>query len=220
MRAHRTIHLCNAYTLSLAARTPQLAIALDGATLNLPDGNPVVWVGRLKGVKGLRGRIAGPDLMIRVIDHGQAIGLRHFFYGGQPKVLTELVLSIQHSYPRALVAGAESPLGPTLTPSEEANLRKRLHSCAPDVVWVALGTPAQDVFVEMYLKDVPATFIAVGAAFDFISGSKKRAPRWLQTIGAEWLFRLLQEPRRLWRRYLIDTPLFFYFAATRNRHET
>jgi N-acetylglucosaminyldiphosphoundecaprenol N-acetyl-beta-D-mannosaminyltransferase len=95
--------------------------------------------------------------------------------------------------------------------------RDRLMSSRPDIVWVALGTPAQDRFIEANLTDVPAIFIGVGAAFDFLAGSKRRAPQWLRTLAGEWLFRLLRELRRLWRRYLIDSPLFFYFAATRDR---
>jgi len=210
---HRTIHFCNAYTLSLAARSAELATALNGATLNLPDGNPVVWVGQLKGAKDLAGRMAGPDFMKRVIDHGQILGLRHFFYGSQPEVLAGLVAAIHRLCPDAIVAGVESPTTATLTVAQEEALVLRLRSCAPDIVWIALGTPAQDLFTETYLLEIPATFVAVGAAFDFISGSKRRAPRWLQSIAGEWLFRLVQEPKRLWRRYLIDSMLFFYFAA-------
>jgi N-acetylglucosaminyldiphosphoundecaprenol N-acetyl-beta-D-mannosaminyltransferase len=215
--AHRTIHLCNAYTLSLAARRPSLASALNAGALNVADGNPVVWVARLQGASGIRQRVPGMDLMTRVIDAGQAAGLRHYFYGAAPDVLERLVAVVRQRFPRAVVVGAESPEAATLGPEDEGELRKRLASAQPDVVWVALGTPTQDMFIERYLADVPAVFIAVGAAFDFLSLSKRRAPVWVQSIAAEWLFRLVQEPKRLSRRYLIDSPLFFYFAVTRDR---
>lgn len=214
-QSRRTIHLCNAYTLSLAARDSTLARELNSATLNLPDGNPVVWAARRRGITGLRERIPGADLMTGVIAAGQAVGLRHYFYGGTRSVLQKLTENISARFPDAIVAGAESPRTPFLASAEEAALRDRLRSCAPDVIWVALGTPAQDHFIESFLMDVNATFISVGAAFDFISGAKQRAPKWVQSVDAEWLFRLVQEPRRLWRRYLIDSPLFFYYASKR-----
>ena len=153
--------------------------------------------------------------MTDVIDAGQASGLRHFFYGSTNKVLDQLVGNVQRRFPKACVVGTLSPPSTSLSPADEASVSHRLNTLRPDVVWIALGTPAQDVFIEAYLREVPAVFVAVGAAFDFLSGSKRRAPQWMQKLAAEWLFRLIQEPKRLGLRYLIDSPLFFYFAATR-----
>lgn len=212
-KRHRTVHLCNSYTLSLAARSSRLEDALNAASLNLPDGRPVVWMANLTSRRGRREPVAGPDLFEGVLALGQNVGLRHYLYGGRPSILSRLVTTIGNQFPEALVVGAESPPAPWLDDDQESALRSRLLDARPDVVWVALGTPAQDLFIETYLRDVPATFVAIGAAFDFLAGARRRAPRLLRRFPGEWLFRLSQEPRRLWRRYLIESPLFFYYAV-------
>jgi N-acetylglucosaminyldiphosphoundecaprenol N-acetyl-beta-D-mannosaminyltransferase len=208
----RAVHLCNAYTLVSALREPELSAAISQGDLRLPDGMPVVWVGRRAGFAQLRRRVYGPDLMAAAVRAGQARGIRHYLYGSTPEVISALVPRLQQLAPRAEIVGAESPPFRPLLAGEEVELVERIRLAQPDVVWVGLGTPLQDLFVARFRDRLGATLVAVGAAFDFIAGTKPQAPAWLQDHGLEWAFRLATEPRRLWRRYLFGNALFV--AAT------
>lgn len=216
----RAVHLCNAYTLSLALRDEAFRQVLDRGDLNLADGHPVAAIGRRRGHADLTQRVYGPDLMLATLDAGRAGQLKHYFYGGSPQVLDELVARVQHRFPGVRIAGAESPPFRPLHDDEAAEARRRIESVAPDVVWVGLGTPRQDLWVDAERDRLPATLVAIGAAFDFLAGAKPQAPQWMQNSGLEWAFRLGTEPRRLWRRYLIGNTVFLAGAAAdefRNR---
>ena len=208
----RAVHLCNAYTLASALRDPALRAAIRQADLRLPDGMPVIWVGRRAGFPQLRRRVYGPDLMTGALCTGQALGIRHYLYGSTPQVINALVPRLAQLAPRAEVVGAESPPFRPLRADEEVELVERIRLAQPDVVWIGLGTPLQDLFVARFRDRLGATLVAVGAAFDFIAGTKPQAPVWLQDRGLEWAFRLATEPRRLWRRYLFGNARFL--AAT------
>lgn len=203
----RSVHLCNAYTLSLAARDDSFRQVLNQGDLNLPDGTPVAWVGRRHGHRHMRGRVYGPDLFERTIEQGREQGLRHHLYGSTPQVVENLKAALVRRY-GVHVVGAESPPFRDLTDEEVADLRERVADAGADIVWLGLGTPKQDLFAERMKGELGATLVAVGAAFDFMAGTKKQAPRWVQQRGLEWLYRLATEPRRLWRRYLIGNSVF------------
>ena len=207
-RAGRAVHLCNAWTLALARRDPQLAAALNRGDLNLPDGTPLTWVGRRLGCPQLRRRVYGPDLLLATVRAGRAAGLRHYLYGSTPAVVAGLARRLTERVPGAELVGVESPPFRPLHPDEEAALLGRLRAAAAEVVWVGLGTPGQDLFVDRLRGRAAATLVAVGAAFDFLAGAKPQAPVWLQDHGLEWAFRLACEPRRLWRRYLVGNAVF------------
>jgi N-acetylglucosaminyldiphosphoundecaprenol N-acetyl-beta-D-mannosaminyltransferase len=204
--AHRRvtggIHLCNAYTLALAGEQPTLAAALGRGALRLPDGMPLVWWARRHGVPSAE-RVYGPDLMEAVLDVGRSTGLRHFLYGSTPEVLARLTTTIEQRWPGARVVGAESPPFRDLTDEEVRASVQRAVSNGADVIWVGMGTPKQDHLVDRMASTSDLTFVAIGAAFDFIAGTKKQAPRWMMRIGMEWFYRLVTEPRRLWRRYVV-----------------
>ncbi len=208
----RAVHLCNAFTLALAARDPDFADCINRGDLNLPDGMPLVWIGRRLGV-ALEGRVYGPDLMAATLDRGRATGVRHYFYGSTPEVIDRLTANVQERWPGAVIAGAESPPFRPLDPAEQEAVAARLRSARPDVVWVGLGTPRQDRFVDEFRDRTGLTLAAVGAAFDFHAGTLRQAPRWMQDRGLEWLYRLTREPRRLWRRYLVGNATFLVAVA-------
>lgn len=201
------VHLCNAYTLALAEESSELASILEGATLNLPDGTPLAWLARRRGVAGCT-RVYGPDLMCDVLDRGRATDLGHYLYGSTPEVLVALEQQIGERWPGARVVGSESPPFRDITDDElDASLR-RARAGGADLVWVGMGTPKQDLLVERMSVRGDATYVAVGAAFDFIAGTKKQAPAWMQRAGLEWFFRLVTEPRRLGRRYVVYNAKF------------
>jgi len=209
------VHLCNAYTLSLASKDEQLASCLRGGTFNFPDGMPLVWIGRRRGAL-LDDRVYGPDLMAETFDRGRASDLRHYLYGSTPEVIAALEQNLVSRFPGAQVVGAESPPFRELEPQELDDLVSRLRDSDADVVWVGLGTPRQDRFAAEMSTRIDRTFVAVGAAFDFHAGTLRQAPPWMQKRGLEWAYRLYREPRRLWRRYLIGN-VRFVIVALRNR---
>lgn len=196
------IHLCNAYTIALADERPELAELLGRDSANLPDGTPVVWWARRHGHEAAE-RVYGPDLMERVLDLGRAHRTRHYLYGSTPEVLAALTTEIELRWPGAAIVGSESPPFRELTDDEIRDSAERVRSLAADVVWVGMGTPKQDMIAHRMSALSDAAFVAVGAAFDFIAGTKRQAPRWVMRIGMEWAYRLATEPRRLWRRYLV-----------------
>lgn len=206
-RRPAAVHLCNAYTLSLADEDPALTETLARGDLNLPDGMPLVWIARRLGIP-ISGRVYGPDLMLAVLDRGREHGLRHYLYGSSPEVIDRLAASLAARLPGLRIAGAESPPFRALSADEKGDMVERLSSSGADIVWVGIGTPRQDVFVDEFREAIGVPLVAVGAAFDFHAGLKRQAPAWLQDRGLEWAFRLATEPRRLWRRYLIGNARF------------
>lgn len=219
-RRPATLHLCNAYTLSLAASDPLYAATLNNGDLNLPDGEPVAWVGRRLGYGDLRQSVRGPDLMVETIKRGQALGIRHYVYGSSQEVVDKLVAELAVIAPDALIVGAEAPPFRDLTADEADELATRVRASDAEIVWVGLGTPRQDVFVETMRHRLGTTLVPIGAAFDFIAGTKPTAPEWLQHSGFEWAFRLMCEPRRLARRYLVGNARFVRNARRSRRLAT
>jgi N-acetylglucosaminyldiphosphoundecaprenol N-acetyl-beta-D-mannosaminyltransferase len=200
------LHLCNAYTLTLAAREPSYRTVLGHPdAVNLPDGTPVAWYYRLAHGTAARGPVRGPSLMKAVLD---GCDLRHFLLGGTPDVLRDLEGVIAERFPRARVVGRLAPPFAEPGEAEIAEFADTINRSGAQVVWVGLGTPRQDRVIAALVGRVDAVLIGVGAAFDFLSGHKAEAPEVLHSSGLEWAFRLAQEPRRLWRRYLIGNTLF------------
>jgi len=181
---------------------------LNRSFLTTPDGMPLVWAGRLAGF-GQMSRVYGPELMLLLLEHGREKGYKHFLYGGMEGVAPELKLRLEKRFPGLKIVGTYTPPLRPLEPAEEAEVMRLVGEAKPDVVWVGLGTPKQERFMASYGERLDATLlIGVGAAFDFHTGRVRQAPRWIQRSGFEWLFRLCHEPRRLWRRYLRNIPLF------------
>jgi N-acetylglucosaminyldiphosphoundecaprenol N-acetyl-beta-D-mannosaminyltransferase len=213
--AHRSleVHLCNAYTMSLVDRDDELRAALDRADLNLPDGAPVAWLLRRSGA---RGPVRGRALMTAVVELGTAGGLRHYLWGGGPDVADEAAARLRQLEPAFVAAVCETPPYTDLDDDEVRALASRVRAAATDVLWIGLGTPRQDYLVPRISALVSCPVVPVGAAFDFLAGRVREAPRLLRGSGFEWAYRLFREPRRLWRRYLIGNPRFV-MAAARSR---
>ena len=189
-------------------KSPTLRRLFNASGLTTPDGMPLVWISRLQGFRHVR-RVYGPDLMLALCEQSLAKGYRHYFYGGIEGVAEELRARLQQRFPGLQVVGTESPPFRPLTPEEDKEVCERIRATRPDIVWVGMSTPKQDIWSAEHAGRVEApVVIGVGAAFDFLSGRKRQAPRWMGQSGLEWLFRLFQEPRRLWRRYLIYNPQF------------
>jgi N-acetylglucosaminyldiphosphoundecaprenol N-acetyl-beta-D-mannosaminyltransferase len=209
-RDNRTVHLCNAYTVSLASKDSMLAAVLNRGSLNLCDGMPLVWLARRRGFKHMKDRACGPDLMQACLDRGRGVGTKHYLYGSTPEVLDRLRSEIERCWPGVEVVGSESPAFGEFTPLDREQAVCRFTAAGADVVWVGLGTPKQDVEVERLAELGGPCFVAVGAAFDFIAGNKTRPPLWVRRSGLEWLHRLVAEPRRLGKRYLFGNARFLW----------
>jgi len=149
--------------------------------------------------------------MLAVCQYGIKKGYRHYFYGAAPGVAEKLAASLQERFPGLTVVGIESPPFRELSPVEDQEMVERIRSTRPYIVWVGIGSPRQERWMSDHLErlDVPV-LVGVGAAFDFLSGNKPQAPRWVQRSGLEWLFRLVNEPRRLWKRYILGYPVFIW----------
>lgn len=189
-------------------REPTLRRIFNVSGLTTPDGVPLVWLCRLKGHRHV-GRVYGPDLMLALCERSVTHAYRHFFYGGAEGVSEQLAANLQRRFPGLTIVGTYSPPFRLLTPDEDDQVVRMINRAKPDVLWVGLGSPKQEQWMADHVGRVKApVLIGVGAAFDFLTGRKRQAPRWMQRSGLEWLFRLLTEPRRLWRRYLVNNPLF------------
>lgn len=210
------VHLCNAYTLALADKDPGLRALLQQAARNFPDGMSVVWANRVRHrAQHLPAeRVYGPDLFLDVFALGQDVGLRHYLLGSKPEVLADLETELKRRFPNAQIVGTESPPFRAESVGERAAQDERLRASGAQIVWLGLGTPKQDVEAARLAGEVSMVVVAVGAAFDFVAGRKKQAPVWMQRHGVEWVFRLLSEPGRLWKRYLFGNARFLW-AVTR-----
>jgi N-acetylglucosaminyldiphosphoundecaprenol N-acetyl-beta-D-mannosaminyltransferase len=177
--------------------------------LTVPDGMPMVWAGKFAGARNMS-RVYGPDLMERVCELASKRGWRCFLYGGAPGVPELLKGKLVDRFPGLRVVGTYSPPFRPLTPIEDEEITKVINASGAELVWVGISTPKQELWMARHVKrlEPPAVLVGVGAAFDIHSGLRRKPPKWLGPVGLFWLFRLLQEPKRLWRRYLLDNPRF------------
>ena len=189
-------------------KDPRLREIHDEAGLVTPDGMPLVWLSHWLGVTRVE-RVYGPDLMRAISARSPGRGYRHFYFGGAPGVADRLAAALVAANPGLNVVGTLCPPFRALTPEEDAEVIAQINAAAPDIVWVGLGSPKQEYWMASHTRLINApVLIGVGAAFDFLAGTKRQAPTWMQRNGLEWLFRLCTEPRRLWRRYAYSVPQF------------
>jgi N-acetylglucosaminyldiphosphoundecaprenol N-acetyl-beta-D-mannosaminyltransferase len=178
------------------------------AGLVTPDGMPLAWLLKLAGYRHAD-RVCGADLMFAVFERGEKRGYRHFLYGSSEQTLRRLRARLERCFPDATIVGSISPPFRPVSKSEDRSIVARINDSGADIVWVGLGAPKQERWMADHREALCAPIlIGVGAAFDFHAGLIRRAPRFLQRSGLEWLFRLCMEPRRLWRRYLTNNPQF------------
>ena len=181
------------------------------AAFAVADGMPLVWLGRVLGYRTI-GRVNGPELMELIFANESYRKLRHFFYGGNPSAVSNLRNVLVSRFGEFNMIGAHSPPIKPIGFLEEEEVLARIQALKPDFVWVGLSTPKQEVWMSMHMHKIGCGIgVGVWAAFDLLSGTTQRAPRWIQRSGFEWLFRLIVEPRRLYKRYFYVIPRFFYF---------
>ena len=198
----------NAHVSVMTRQEPKVRSAIASATYAFPDGMPVYLVG--KYLHGLDiEKISGPDVMEKIFESERGRKLRHYFYGSTPEVLEKLTSSLQECYPGSNIVGAVSPPFRELSDEEQTAQLNAIRSSGAQLVWVGLGAPKQEYWMKANTSHLPkAVLLGVGAAFDFHAGTIKRAPEWARRLGFEWLHRLLQEPKRLWKRYSLTNSLF------------
>jgi N-acetylglucosaminyldiphosphoundecaprenol N-acetyl-beta-D-mannosaminyltransferase len=195
-----------------AQRDPVLKSIFAKALLVAPDGMPTVWIGHLQGFHSMK-RVFGPELMIEVIRRTEFRDCIHFFCGGEPGVAEMLRSTMLEKFPWVKIAGTYSPPFRAMTAIEEREFFELIHSLQPDIIWVGLSTPKQERFMAHYLPILDTKLmIGVGAAFLFHTGAIRDSPKWVKHAGLQWLHRLFQEPSRLWKRYLLNNPLFIFYS--------
>jgi N-acetylglucosaminyldiphosphoundecaprenol N-acetyl-beta-D-mannosaminyltransferase len=193
-----------------AQADPELKRILNGSLISPSDGRPAVWVGWLQGFFKMR-QVPGPDLMLRICALSPENGYTHFFYGGNTGVADQLKQSFTQRFPGLKVVGTYCPPFRPLNEREEADFIHRVAETKPDFCWIGLSTPKQERFMHHYVGKLDARLlIGVGAAFDFHTGRIKDSPGWVKALGGGWINRIFQDPKRLWRRYLINNPKFIY----------
>lgn len=207
------ITVANVHSVMESQYNEQLRHIHRKALMCTPDGMPLVRIGRHFGHRNMS-RVRGPDLMLEVLGSSVEKGLTHFFYGGKEGVAELLRDRLVERFPGMRVVGAFSPPFRPLSEKEENELRDLFKELSPDITWVGLGCPKQEMWMAKYIQKLDTkVMVGVGAAFDFHAGLVKQAPRWMQTAGLEWFFRLCTEPRRLWKRYLVYNTLFIWHFA-------
>ncbi|TVL98268.1 MAG: glycosyltransferase [Candidatus Brocadia sp. WS118] len=191
-------------------RSDVIKAAHTGSFLTVPDGMPLVYIGRAAGYTEMH-RCYGPDLMLALMKESVKKGYTHFFYGGKDGVAESLKETMETRFPGIRIVGTYTPPFRPLNEAEKKDLQERIARLKPNIIWVGLSTPKQELFMYEYLLCLETNLmVGVGAAFDFHTGQIKSAPSWMQKLALEWFYRLLQEPRRLWKRYLINNPLFIW----------
>jgi N-acetylglucosaminyldiphosphoundecaprenol N-acetyl-beta-D-mannosaminyltransferase len=211
-RTPNYVCVTGAHGIIESRRDPRLRHIHNEAGMVTPDGMPLVFMARRLGFKRVS-RVYGPDLMRRLTEISAQKGYRQFYYGGGAGIAEHLAATLKARYPTLSVAGTMTPPFRPLTPEEGEATVARINEVAPDIVWVGLSTPKQEFWMASYIGrlNVPV-LVGVGAAFDFLAGTKSQAPVWMQRSGLEWTYRLAHEPRRLWKRYVRIVPLFFVLA--------
>jgi N-acetylglucosaminyldiphosphoundecaprenol N-acetyl-beta-D-mannosaminyltransferase len=210
-RAANYICVTPAHSVMDAYRDPALKEILNSSGLTTPDGMSIVWLLKSYRHRSVQ-RVYGPDLLLALCAAGLQSGWRHYFYGGQPGVAQKLADVLSERFANLQVAGVYSPPFRGLTDEEKASVTDEIKASAADIVWVGLSAPRQEFWMAEFVHRInQPVLIGIGAAFDFISGAKPQAPRWMQRMGLEWVFRLINEPARLWPRYS-RYPLFVCLA--------
>ncbi len=210
-RQSRYVVLANVHVLVTASRERDFGAVVAAADMATPDGAPVAWMLRKLGVTGQQ-RVSGPDLTWALLGRCETEALPVYFFGSSQETLLLLAARVTASFPALVVAGYEAPPFRPMTEQEDAEAVERINSSGAGLVFVGLGCPKQEHWMQAHRGRVNAVMLGVGAAFDFHAGVVSRAPAWMRANGLEWLHRLASEPRRLWKRYLATNTLFLIGA--------
>lgn len=211
------ICVSNAHTTVMAHDDPAYYRVQTESLMSVPDGKPLSVVGR-KAVPTMS-RVTGPDLMREVFEVSAERGYRHYLYGNTRENLDALVEALERDYPGIDICGAEPSVFRDMTPLEEAELAGRINRTEPDFVWVALGAPRQECFCHRMRGSIDGLMVGVGGAFNILAGITPEAPVWMQNLSLEWLYRLIQEPKRLFGRYFVTNSKFMFYQVTGSKRK-
>lgn len=203
------ICVSNVHTTVMSYEDENYRNIQNSAWMALPDGKPLSMVSKLRGFKEAQ-RVTGPDLMLELFKESEEKGYKHYFYGSTEETLNELQNQLLKKYPKLNIVGMYSPPFRKLSDEEDNEIIKKINFCEADFLWVGLGAPKQEMWMNKHKSKVNSLMIGVGAGFDYHAGKIKRAPNWMQKLSLEWLYRLMQDPKRLLSRYL-NTNLKFIF---------
>lgn len=211
-------YLCvsNVHTTVTAYEDPEYRAVQNGGIMAIPDGGPLSGVGRKRGYPDMQ-RTTGPSYMEEVLKLSAETGWRHYFYGGTEETLEKLQQVLAERYPGVAVAGLYSPPFRPLTEEEDAQVVAKINASQPDFLWVGLGAPKQERWMAAHQEKVKGFMVGVGAGFDYLAGNIERAPQWMQRCNLEWLYRLIQDPKRLFKRYLVTNTKFIWHAVIRGK---
>jgi len=217
IKARKSVYVCVApvSTVIDCQDDPDYKNIINAADMVTPDGMPLVWLAK-KGGYNQVDRTYGPDLMQLICKQGEERGYKHFFYGGSRETARSLTTALKGKFPRISITGEYTPGLLAVKQKETDLVIEQINQSGADILWVGLGSPKQDFWMDLHRHEIQVpVMIGAGAAFDFLSGTKPQAPRWMQRSGLEWIFRLCCEPRRLWKRYLIGNSRFIFLLLTR-----
>ena len=206
----------NVHTTVMSFDDEEYCAVQNGGIMAIPDGGPLSSVGRKRGFSGMK-RTTGPDYMKEMLKISNEEGYRHFFYGSTEETLKKLQRTLKRSYPNVQVAGMFSPPFRTLSAQEDEEIVLMINESNADFVWIGLGAPKQERWMAEHQGKIKGFMIGVGAAFDYEAGNIDRAPMWMQKANLEWLYRLLQEPKRLFKRYFYTNTKFIWNAVIRGK---
>lgn len=211
-------YLCvsNVHTTVTAYEDEEYRAVQNGGVMAIPDGGPLSAVGRRRGCAQME-RITGPDYMARILEISAEKGYRHYFYGSTQKTLDKLRQRLVKDYPGIQIVGMFSPPFRPMTEEEDLAFVEKVNEGKPDFLWVALGAPKQEKWMAAHQGAVCGFMVGVGAGFDYFAGNIKRAPRWMQRLNLEWLYRLMQEPGRLFKRYWHTNLKFIWEAVLKGK---
>ncbi len=213
IKKNRSTYICivNVHVLVTSVRNPHFRAVVNGSDWNFTDGMPLVWYAKKQIGMNHVERIAGPSLMIQCLDTLRSY--RHFFYGASDHTLDRIEFTARKNYPGINIVGRYAPPFRGLTAAEKQDIASRINGVSPDIIWVALGAPKQELWMKDFKNRLDrGVMIGVGAGFDYYAGTLKRPPVWLRRAGLEWLCRLCYEPRRLLKRYLMTNSLFVFYV--------
>ena len=205
------ICVANVHTTVTAHEDPDYQKVQNGAVMALPDGGPLSKYSRQQGEVDAA-RVTGPDRLTELLQESKTKHYRHYFYGSTQKTLDVLREKVTENYPGAVIAGMYSPPFRPLTPEEDEDVVRMINEAKPDFVWVGLGAPKQERWMAVHEDRVQALMVGVGAAFDYEAGNIRRAPQWMQKHNLEWLYRLMQDPKRLFKRYFVTNTKYLWWT--------
>lgn len=207
------ICVSNVHTTVVANEDKEYRAIQNGGIMAIPDGGPLSSVGKKRGAIGMK-RTTGPSYMGEILKVG---GYRHYFYGSTPETLKKLHIHLTHDYPQSTIVGMYSPPFREMTKEEDKILVEQINEKEPDFLWIGLGAPKQEKWMAAHQGKVKGLMVGVGAGFDYYAGNIKRAPDWMQKNNLEWLYRLLQDPKRLFKRYFVTNTKFIWSAVLRGK---